>query len=248
MSVNANTPVDPVPQRPAAGDPPATIDPAARQRGRRTLLLLALVCLAPVVLSYLAFYLMPPDGRTNYGDLIDPQRDLRALAITSIVAAEPETTAPAGSASTSTEAAAVTIRPAVVPGTPITLNHWTGRWLMVTANPGLCDTACAQRLYAMRQVRLTQGRERGRIERLWLITDSQPPDERILAGYEGMHIARIDPQALRTAFPAADGQDVLDHIYLIDPLGNLMMRFPANADPSRMKKDFTRLLKASRIG
>jgi len=45
-----------------------------------------------------------------------------------------------------------------------------------------------------------------------------------------------------------EGTTASDHIYMIDPLGNLMMRFPKDADPNKIKKDLYKLLKASAIG
>ena len=58
---------------------------------------------------------------------------------------------------------------------------------------------------------------------------------------------RIESAAgIGAAFPAAGA--ITNHIYVIDPLGNLMMRFPRDPDPSRMLEDLQRLLKVSRIG
>ena len=74
------------------------------------------------------------------------------------------------------------------------------------------------------------------------------PNPQVLADHAGIVAARVDPAALGKLFRPADGQALSDHIYLVDPLGNLMMRFPADPNPSRMKKDLIRLLKASRIG
>jgi len=76
-----------------------------------------------------------------------------------------------------------------------------------------------------------------RVERLWAITDGGKPRPEVLAAIEGTQIVSFkDPSFSR------------DYIYLIDPLGNLMLRFPRDPDPSRMVKDLQRLLKASRIG
>ena len=98
----------------------------------------------------------------------------------------------------------------------------------------------------MRQVRLTQGANRDRIERAWLIDDDVRPVSQLAADYAGTHQVLAKDSPLITQLPA--DASVRDHIYVIDPLGNLMMRFPRDADPSRMKKDVMRLLKVSRIG
>jgi len=83
---------------------------------------------------------------------------------------------------------------------------------------------------------------------VFLVSDAGTPDARLQREYEGTVFARVDPKAVLAAFPAPQGGAPADHIYVIDPLGNLMMRFPRNADPNRMKKDIAKLLRASRIG
>lgn len=121
-----------------------------------------------------------------------------------------------------------------------------GKWafLMVDSTP--CDAYCRRKLYIMRQVRLTQGEDMTRIERVWLVDGAAPSDAQLLSDYKGTLIlpagssglaARLSPQGTAR-----------DHVYLIDPLGNVMMRYPRDPDPSLIKKDLKRLLKASRVG
>jgi hypothetical protein len=116
-----------------------------------------------------------------------------------------------------------------------------GKWVLVTFDAAACGAACEKKLYIVRQVRRAQGKDAERIERLWLLTDAAKPRVEVLAAIEGSHVARADADLLKS-FPAPE------HIYLVDPLGNLMMRFPADPDPSRMIKDLQRLLKYSRFG
>ena len=96
----------------------------------------------------------------------------------------------------------------------------------------------------MRQIRRAQGKELDRVERLWVITDAGSPRPELLVAIEGTRLAKASPWS--AAFPH-DGNPA-DHIYVVDPLGNLMMRFPRDPDPSKMLKDLQRLLKTSRIG
>jgi hypothetical protein len=112
-----------------------------------------------------------------------------------------------------------------------------GKWVLATFDTAACDAYCERKLYFMRQVRRTQGKEMGRIERLWAITDGGKPRPELLAAIEGTRVAALNDQAFSP-----------DYIYLIDPLGNLMLRFPRDPDPSRMVKDLQRLLRYSRIG
>ena len=118
-----------------------------------------------------------------------------------------------------------------------------GRWVLVQFDGGACGAWCERKLYIMRQLRRAQGKEMQRVERLWLVTDPVRPRAELLAAIEGTLIA---PAGAGADF-AADG-NVTDHIYLVDPLGNLMMRFPRDPDPMRMIKDLQRLLKASSFG
>jgi cytochrome oxidase Cu insertion factor (SCO1/SenC/PrrC family) len=120
-----------------------------------------------------------------------------------------------------------------------------GKWVLVQLDRAACDAHCEQKLYTMRQVRRAQGREMNRVERLWIVTDSGTPSPRLLAAADGMQIARGDAQ-LAAAFPAQ--RSASDHIYLVDPLGNLMLRFPRDPDPAQMIKDLQRLLKYSGFG
>lgn len=119
-----------------------------------------------------------------------------------------------------------------------------GRWILVQFDGGACAAACERKLYLMRQVRRAQGREMQRVARLWLLTDDVHPRAELLAAIEGTVVAPAG--ALANTFPAE--RSSADHVYLVDPLGNLMMRFPQNPDPMRVIKDLQRLLRASQFG
>lgn len=191
--------------------------PPGHWRRFRALYALLAVCIAPVVASYLAYYVFPPDGRTNYGDLVLPQRPVAGVTTTAL------------------------------DGGAATLTSLRGQWVMVQLAPAQCDEACRQRLWKMRQVRTTTGKDRDRVERLWLVTDAGQPAPAVLQEFDGTVVQRVMADTARAVFQPA-GSESDDHIWLIDPLGNLMLRWPAQADPSRMKKDLSRVLRASRIG
>ena len=120
-----------------------------------------------------------------------------------------------------------------------------GKWVLVQIDSGACDARCERKLYYMRQVRRAQGRQVNRVERLWIVTDAAAPAPALLTAIEGTHIAR-GADRLAAAFPAERAPT--EHIYLVDPLGNLMLRFPADPNPSKMVKDLERLLKYSGFG
>lgn len=121
-----------------------------------------------------------------------------------------------------------------------------GHWIFVATDAGACGASCEEKLWKMRQVRQAQGKELGRIERVFLLEDAQPPSEQIRTDYKGTWFVRAKDGKLPEMLPAP--QSSRKHIYLIDPLGNLMLRFPEDADPKLMIKDMTRLLKYSRVG
>jgi len=122
-----------------------------------------------------------------------------------------------------------------------------GKWLLVNLDHGACDEACRRDLFTMRQARTAQGRDRNRVERVWLITDNVQPSHEISTLTEAVRIIHLrEPSA--KLFPASDDAARDRSIYLIDPLGNLMLRFPPDPDPRRLIKDLARLLKISRIG
>jgi hypothetical protein len=133
----------------------------------------------------------------------------------------------------------LTPRPVTLPAAP----ELKGKWVLVQFDGGACTTACERKLYFMRQVRRAQGKEMLRVARLWLVTDGVAPRAELLAAIQGTVVA-LAPAGLD--FPAE--QSASGHIYLVDPLGNLMMRFPHDPDPSRVIKDIQRLLRASSFG
>ena len=131
-------------------------------------------------------------------------------------------------------------------GTAFRLSRLRGKWVLVSLDSGRCDEGCDRKLLYMRQLRLTQGKDMERVERAWLISDDVVPRPDAIAPYQGTWLVRAAGAGLLELFPAPGA--AADHIYLIDPLGNLMMRFPRDPEPGRMIKDLSRLLRASRIG
>lgn len=131
-------------------------------------------------------------------------------------------------------------------GTAFRLSQLRGKWVLVSLDSGRCDERCERKLLYMRQLRLTQGKDMERVERAWLISDDATPRADAIEPFPGTWVVRAAGAGLVEQFPAPDRAS--DHIYVVDPLGNLMMRFPRDPEPGRMIKDLSRLLKASRIG
>lgn len=129
---------------------------------------------------------------------------------------------------------------AAADGRPFRLAELKGVWVMVMAAPSACDARCRQNLVYMRQVRLAQGRDTGRIERVWVLTDAGVPAASLVTEHPGLRIARDPRGAVVNALSARDS------IHVVDPLGHLMMRFPTDPDPRRVLKDLSRLLRHSK--
>ena len=192
---------------------------AKKKRGRWMLLLVLLVCASPLIASYFTYYVLKPEKRSNYGTLIDQRaHPVPAMATTTL------------------------------DGRPVALDSFKGKWVMLMTGSGACADACQKQLFAMRQLRLMQGKEMARIERVWLVTDREPLETLVIREFDGTHMLRADAATVAHWLPFDPGTTTNDHIYLIDPLGHLMMRFPQNPEPRKVYKDIYKLLKASAVG
>ncbi len=120
-----------------------------------------------------------------------------------------------------------------------------GKWVMVMVDSGNCDKACQEKLYFMRQVRMVQHKEKHRVERLWLINDDVMPSDELTKKYDGTLFVKTNDSALLDAIPPKESQT--KHIYMVDPLGNLIMRYPEELNPTKMGKDIKRLLHVSQL-
>ncbi|KPK05092.1 MAG: hypothetical protein AMJ64_12265 [Betaproteobacteria bacterium SG8_39] len=131
-------------------------------------------------------------------------------------------------------------------GRTLRLDALQGKWVLLQFDAPACDARCERKLYTMRQVRKALGIDQARVERVWALTGEGRPASQLLDAIEGTQVLRASEPAFGAAFPAR--RDLRDHIFLIDPRGNLMMRFPPDPDPSRVIKDLQRLLRYSAVG
>lgn len=190
-------------------------DPAATRVGRWKMLLVLLVCAAPVIASYVTYYVIRPEGRRNYGELIDPVRPVPAIEATD------------------------------AEGVAVPLSHLQGQWLLVSVADSACDAQCERHLYLQHQLRQGLGKEKDRLDWVWLRTGAAELSAPLRTATEQATVLHLDEAALVGWLEAAPGQRLSDHLYVIDPMGNWMMRFPAEADPARVRRDVDRLLRAS---
>jgi len=186
--------------------------------GRMYMLLVLLACAAPVLLSYLTYYVIRPEGRVHHGELIEPQRMLPAASVKDLQ------------------------------GKDLPLAQLKGQWLLVAVGSSECTDKCERLLFVQRQLHKLLNKESDRLDRLWLITDQSAPKNELLAAIEGATVLRVTPEVLSQWLLPATGRSVEEHLYLIDPMGNWMMRFNYPDDAKTvvdMKRDIERLLRAS---
>ncbi len=198
-------------------DPGQAAAPRTRM-GRLKMIFILLVCATPVIASYFTYYVIRPEGRRSYGELIDPQRPLPA-----------------------TEAR-------TLDGRSLPLPSLKDQWLLVTVAGAACEAAGPQTLCLRRQLRESLGREKERIERVWLVSDEAPVADSLRPALEGATVLRLPAAQIEAWLAPAAGQALSDHLYVVDPLGHWMMRFPAAMDVAgagKAKKDLERLLRAS---
>jgi hypothetical protein len=177
-----------------------------------------LVCAAPVVASYFTYYVVRPEGRRNFGELIQPMRPLPSQP-------------------------AVTLE-----GKRTELAALRGQWLLISVAPGGCDAACSQHLYLQRQLRESLGKEKDRLDWVWLVSDQSPVPEKLMPGLRQATILRVDAQAIGAWLSPSAGHKLEDHLYLVDPMGNWMMRFAPGLTletAAQAKRDIERLLRAA---
>ncbi len=186
--------------------------------GRWKMIAVLLICAAPVLASYITYYVVRPEGRRNFGELITPQRplpDLRGVSLS---------------------------------GQSIQLKALRNQWLLVSVAGGACNELCGHHLYLQRQMREGLGKDKDRLDWVWLIPDDAQVPAALLPAMKEATVLRVSPVGLADWLTAASGHQLAEHLYVVDPMGDWMMRFPANMDVSaaaKAKRDLERLLRAS---
>ncbi len=202
---------------------------ATRQRSRTPLVLILLLSMAPVLAALLVYFNPDwrPEGSVAYGTLIEPQRPIPA----------------------STALQATTLD-----GKPFDVATLKGKWLLIAADGGDCQDACARKLFILRNSHASQGKNVERLARVWFITDDAPVPEKVLEAYKGTVMLRVQPEQLKK-FLLGDSTNagnatstLADPMWIIDPHANLILQYPPNAEPEKVRKDITKLVYNSRIG
>lgn len=198
--------------------PQESVAEPLRPSGRLKLLAIMLVCSLPVIASYYAYFVVRPQGKASYGELIAPARPVGNWVGTTLQ------------------------------GQPKVLESLKGQWLMVSVHGAACDADCQRRLYLLRQLRATLGKDKDRVDWVWLIPDTAPVDPAMQKPLGDAVVLRVEPTTLNEWFSVAPGKSLGDYIFVVDPLGNTMLRLPAVfdvADSAKARRDLERLLRAS---
>ena len=201
---------------------PDPVSTAQQRKGRWGMLLIVAVCAAPVIASYFSFYVLKLNGRA-IGDLLTPTVDIPAqLSLQDL------------------------------DGKAVAAESLKGQWLLTVVQDGVCDPACEKTLFTQRQLREMFGKDRDKVDKLWLIPDDAAdaaplrPELR-KAVTEGVPVTVL--RAPRTQIEAwlkpAAGHQLREHFFVIDPMGRWMLRSQPNPTPTELKKDMDKLLKAN---
>lgn len=196
------------------------------RRARLKLLLLAAVFVAPVAAAYLIYYSgWQVFGTRVHGELLEPARPISDVRLRTLS------------------------------GKPAALADLKGKWSLVYFGPAECLGLCRDNLYKMQQVHLAQGREAGRIQRVYIVTDKAAVDllRYTVLDYPGTTVLLPERGALSQLerdFRVAAGSPLegLNRVYIVDPLGNLVLSYGADTNPTGIRKDLSRLLRASQVG
>lgn len=211
------------------------LETAAQQkklRSKTPLVIIMLMSLAPVIAAVLVYFNPEwrPEGSAAYGELVQPQRPIP-----------------------STQELPLT----TLDGKPFDLSSLKGKWIMMAADGANCPDSCARKLYIIRNTHASQGKHVERLARVWFITDDAPVPEKVLEAYKGAVMVRVNPVVLQqfllggaagSMTPEQAGKALAPFIWVIDPLGNLILQYPHIEDPEMFRKDIRKLLQNSRIG
>ena len=200
---------------------PGLQETASRQGiagGRWKLLGILVLCSLPVLATYLAYFVVRPQGHASLGELISPVRPIGAQVGLELTGA---------------------VRP---------LASLKGQWLLVSVASGSCDQDCQQRLFLQRQLRESLGKGKERVDWVWLINDDAPIAPSMHKPLTDAIVLRVDPSTLEHWLGASAERPYSEFLFVVDPLGNAMMRFPARFDgagAAKARRDLDRLLRAS---
>lgn len=210
--------------------PGQSLDAKALAKSRRTIVMVFLTCALPIVAAFYLYFFDKPETTNNYGTILSPQVDVSSTVFKNIN------------------------------GEDFNMKQLDGKWVLIQTIRSNCDQVCQNAMFYQRQARKTKGKDMFRLERVAFVTDDGPLETLLLRQFPDVHFVRASEKDLQSWLPLSQGLvgvkgskevgDLHDHIFMADPLGHVMMRFPRNdtLDFQQFRKDISRLLWASNIG
>lgn len=192
-------------------------DLTQRKVNRIKLLALIALFLGPVVLTWLYHWYKPlwRPATSVHGTLIEPVRALPDVLV-------------------------------FAPGTdPVEISTRRGRWVLLQFNVGKCGASCRQRMADLRQLTLSLGKDQNRLQRVFASDEVDLPDQASLREHPGLLYLDQPGKQVPKLAPMLEMSGVTQPVYLVDPLGNLMLYYTAGYDLKKMRKDIRRLFEAS---
>jgi hypothetical protein len=193
-----------------------------RSKGRWMLVFLLALFVLPILVVLAMYKLDYRPGGSSHGELIAPPRPLQFSSLQDLH------------------------------GKPFGVEQWKTKWTIVYISAAGCAADCPKQVHLLRQIHVSLNKEIDRVQRVLLVpsvTDQaelaaiqqQYPDLVVLGGEQAAPLAEQFNLPGQTA-------GMSGRVYLVDPLGNLMMSYPSNFKPKGLREDMTRLLKYSWIG
>jgi cytochrome oxidase Cu insertion factor (SCO1/SenC/PrrC family) len=201
------------------------IEISNNKKNKITIILFIGLFASPLLLSWYVFNytdFLEMRGTSNHGALINPPRPLGDLAL-------------------------------IDPLNEKRQDSLHGKWSLAYVTES-CDKQCLDNVYRMRQIHIAMDKHSLRVQKVLLLTAQRADDLTELliefAGQQIINTSLIDAGTLLEKFRLTVSDEPLQagRLYIIDPLGNLMMSFQPDANPADILKDLKRLLRGSRIG
>jgi cytochrome oxidase Cu insertion factor (SCO1/SenC/PrrC family) len=119
---------------------------------------------------------------------------------------------------------------------------FSDKWVILYPVPDPCLDTCLQAVSALRQIHRAAGRQQARIRIALLIRDngSLSIESTLRDTYARFQLIRDPDGKVASTLQRATVEP--GAVYLIDPLGNIMMTYKEGADPNKLKQDLKRLL------
>jgi cytochrome oxidase Cu insertion factor (SCO1/SenC/PrrC family) len=118
---------------------------------------------------------------------------------------------------------------------------WSAHWWLITVAAGECEQPCVDTVHLLRQMHILLNKDADRVRRGLVLTGTVRTDLR--AEYPELALGRLPGLAL-----TQQDRSLQPGVYIVDPIGNFVFRYPLEVDGSAMLKDLKRLLKVSQIG